>query len=175
MTEQIDRTMVRNPTDYISTQLATKQPSPMITSKQIIEAYFGYVKPEWSEYPKPIFINPSSSDIKELKGHVKFVADAKERAVFVWTVNGPLHNEVISQLNLTSPVEKHILLGYANQKGYYFLIFFEELMTSYDSRDLRNRLRQHDWTWMERYHFDMKQFDSDIKINLPGISIDKKD
>jgi hypothetical protein len=145
----------------------------LITTRQILEAYLNYIKPVGLKDSIAVFVNPDSSEIKELRGWIKFIADAKKKAAYVWDLEGGLHHiEVIEHLDLgiQSLQEKHLLVGVAEREGASYVIQFFDLMQNYkDHMDLRNRLKRYNWSWMGKYHFNMEQFRIDAEQRLPGL------
>lgn len=99
----------------------------MITSKQIIklsEEWFKNVTGYMGK-PVPLFINPNSSDLKELfnssKGSkfgnlIRFVADAKTQNVYVGDGGLVIHNDILKSISLNSSVNfdtlPNIFMGY---------------------------------------------------------------
>lgn len=80
----------------------------MITSQQILR-----LSEEWlMSIPSPfkkdssvdIYVNPSSSDILELKKstsyYVRFIADSKSKRLYVWNGESLLHSQVAKHLSL---------------------------------------------------------------------------
>lgn len=87
--------------------------SYLITSNQIIklseEWLMSIPSPFKSEFPIDIYVNPSSSDLIELKKsttyYVRFIADSRNKKLYVWNGETLLHAQVARHLNLNRRIE----------------------------------------------------------------------
>jgi hypothetical protein len=98
----------------------------MITSKQIIkisEKYVDYISSSWAT--TPIFINPTSSDFKELyqndtSHRVRFIIDNLSKTVYTWSAYHVLHGTVAQKYNLMNRYKNsdpNLIMGVGDLKG----------------------------------------------------------
>jgi hypothetical protein len=142
----------------------------VITSHQILEAYFNLIKVDWLKEPSPVFVNPDRSEMTELGEWIKFIADASKREVYVWKLERAQHGEVQRQFNLPSFKDKNALHGIASREGGFYTILFSDLLNNEDQSALRGKLKSlKKWSWLRYYYFNMDNFARDARYNLPGI------
>jgi hypothetical protein len=68
----------------------------------INEEYAGTVKPKYSKLSAVVFVNPSSKEIREATirhKSMRFIADSKDKSIWVWDSMNALHKEVWKNLN----------------------------------------------------------------------------
>ena len=121
----------------------------MIKSNRIIEICEDWVKSVNGHGGRTdVFVNPSSADYLEIyKGSkyqiIKFIADNKNKKVYVWNADTGIHRDVLSELGLMSQLQKYnpdILVG-------------DGVLSNGKAR-VRNsgiNATRVDWSWIGRY------------------------
>jgi hypothetical protein len=121
----------------------------MIKSNRIIEICEEWIKTVSGHGGRiDVFVNPSSSDYLEIyKGSkyqiIKFIADNKNKKVYVWNADTGIHRDVLSELGLMSQLQKYnpdILVGdgvLSNGKA--------------KIRDSGINATRVDWSWIGKY------------------------
>jgi hypothetical protein len=144
----------------------------MITSNQIsgiLEDYLKAVSSGWDS--APIYLNPTSTDFKELykdsKSHeIRFFIDNKSKKVYAWNGERALHGIVAREIGVFDRYNKihpeELLSGYAeirNGKGY--MLGSDTLETTIgvvkgklrepDDVTFLTKILNTDWSWAYRY------------------------
>jgi len=153
----------------------------MITSNQInklLEEYFKTVS--GLMMPTPIFVNPSSTDFKELyqnnKSHeARFILDNKAKKAYIWDANSALHGMVAREVGIYSQFNKNypedILSGYGvirNGKVYMTNSDTLEIIMSGPGphdKEYLSGLVKINWSWASRY-VDSTEFLNKIRSIL---------
>jgi len=88
----------------------------LITNPALVQ-YFGGKKEGY-----PVFVNPTSSEIKELPDKVRFVADSKKKDVYVWDAE-VIHSYALPNILIDPPSS---LTGTARKIGGKLSMFYSD-------------------------------------------------
>jgi hypothetical protein len=108
-----------------------------------------------------VFANPSHKELRELKSiYIKFIADSRDKTVYVWSIEGPLHEDAWEQINsadLESDIFRgHILPGYSTLQGGKLKMddsdgnhIVKSFMNDMNSSQLKSYINK--WKWADKY------------------------
>lgn len=145
----------------------------MITSKQIIfllESYYDSVNSGGRNIQ--IFVNPTPDDYKELNAKkVRFIADAKNKKIYVWNAYFAIHNAIAYKIGLEPRMEVDLFSG---ESDYYSnKLYMKESSrvrnyvknrndSSKEQKYLTNFFSQN-WSWLDKYVDGAVQYVNDNK------------
>ena len=163
----------------------------MITSKQIINLSDEFVS-DVKGYPGTytgVFVNPTSTDFKELFKNVKsssvrFIADNNNKKVYVWDSDLAVHNRMADELDIYNRYYKQtdmsdiFLSGVGNLSGGKIVIRDSDIIGSYlkvlmSGNSLEKKhiklyliaLTEINWSWLFRY-IDYSKFLAMVKTHI---------
>lgn len=145
----------------------------MITSKQIIkltEKWLQSVPSPFKDSNVDIYSNPSISDLIELKRqttyYVRFIADRKNKTLYVWNGDSILHSQVAVHLGLSSRINgipDGILLGTASIEGGKLVARYSDELYSMIKDLLAVKLEVHKSSYLKKRYDYLKNLDKDFK------------
>jgi hypothetical protein len=148
----------------------------VITSKQIItliESYYDSVNSGGRNIQ--VFVNPTPDDYKELNAKkVRFIADAKNKKIYVWNAYFAIHNAIAYKIGLESRMDVDLFSGESD--------YYSNKLYMRDSSRLRNYVKNfrqgnerqiehqylltffgQDWSWIDKYVDGAVQYMKDNK------------
>ena len=145
----------------------------MITSKQIISISEDYLDSVNSGGRNiQIFVNPTPDDYKELNAKkVRFIADAKNKKIYVWNAYFAIHNAIAYKIGLEPRMEVDLFSG---ESDYYSnKLYMKESSrvrnyvknrndSSKEQKYLTNFFSQN-WSWLDKYVDGAVQYVNDNK------------
>lgn len=124
------------------------------------------IKEEWYDYVKvrgknvEVFVNPSRKDIVEMGEFIRFIADGKEKKLYVTDAfDGALHAELYNEIGFN---HKEIIAGHFWYKKGKLMLVKDEKITLFDNEE---SLLNEEWDWMERYNVDMTWFRGIVNVD----------
>jgi hypothetical protein len=131
-----------------------------------------------------VFINPDSSDYKELYQtskykSIKFIADGQFNRLYVWNADKGMHREIIRQLGLETRFSRtDVLSGDAKLESGKLTMNDSDLLDNLYKKSVnRDKVSQkhlfaildNDWSWVEHYitcHYWLTGFTGMVKGHL---------
>ena len=156
----------------------------MITSKQIIklsDEFVSDVKGNSGAYTG-LFVNPTSTDFKDLFKNVKsssvrFIADNNNKKVYVWDSYLAIHSRILDELSLYSRYTRRndsdlFISGVGQLIGGKVVMFNSDVLEAdirsvlngspSEKREMKNFLKlliETNWSWLNKYVDCSKYFD----------------
>lgn len=137
----------------------------MTRAQQLLEKYVGTYRnsERWLPPSFELFVNPSPREMAEFrKSGIRWIADSKKRAFYVWGANGALHPRVAKEMGIRYKKDPNIAAGEAAfmRGGWYF--------TESDYFDigvpmqLIPAIKKQDWSWTGKYVKDLPNVMDDL-------------
>jgi hypothetical protein len=124
----------------------------MITAKRIIEEYKASFTSQINKYVE-IFMNPTRKDLWTCGSDIRFIADAKEKTIYVWNGNDGLHDEARKALSMFG-FKFHQLPGVASKSGE---VYIASRYTAGVEKSLNyvSKCLDYDWSWTKNYNINL--------------------
>jgi hypothetical protein len=151
----------------------------MLKAKHIIdlipEEYYTRIKAKYAkDLSFEVFVNPSTREKRDLFEMVKFIADLKEKKVYVWNEYGLLHQDFWqsdkSRNLYHDTLNRKTILGYASNKGGKLVMngfdgghFVEELLLSFKEKSDAEKFVK-SISWINKYIDLDNRFDKWIEV-----------
>ena len=112
----------------------------------------------------PIFINPNSKELSEFKGEYRFLANAKTKDFYIFSVY-ILHALAASEIfgketNLYKM--PHMLLGTISKNKIEDIVQSGENASEVFSKSYYKKFKTYDWQWLKKY-FDVSELKTELR------------
>lgn len=111
-----------------------------------------------------VFVNPGPSDQRELGKKSRFIADAKEKKVYAWSVMGDMHGDAWTKIRKEINEPRHLYKGNKGTlvtgiwEGHYANFHAIQNMNVEDRKAMKN----YDWSFLYKYY----DCEDDFKVYL---------
>lgn len=118
------------------------------------EKYIGRVKTKYSKSSE-IFVNPSFKEMREVGPEIRFIADSRDKKLYVWNIYSVLHFDAWLYIKPTEDdnslaMKGTIFEGEAQQSGGSFTVINSNILnTWYDTKMVRKL--QQKFKWVNKY------------------------
>jgi hypothetical protein len=121
----------------------------IVTARQIIEEWEFKIRSKTiSGEDCDIFSNPSKKELNEIGDQIRFLVNADDKTIYVWSFSLAFHRDVAGELR-NKLRGKNLLFGRGEKKGSSYVSDDIDTAVSLDI------LRDQDWSWTEKYSIDI--------------------
>ena len=108
---------------------------------------------KWGEIVD-VFMNPTKKDFREIGNKSRFIADAKNKRVYVWGVMGDMHGDAWVKIKKELNDSRNL---YKNNNGELITGVWEGTYANFRAMShlgqyMRNEIKEQDWTFLYKYY-----------------------